>query len=92
MDIINELNLRSCRTYFQKAGKSEHTRSVNSGQCHFQYRLKLLKTKKTIDGETAMVSISGLQAMIAFRTFAKEYVEVSKILIDRVLAWQETKA
>lgn len=49
MDIINKLNLRSYRTYFQKAWKSKHTRYVNSGQSHRQYRLKLLETEKIRD-------------------------------------------
>lgn len=92
MDIINELNLCSCRTYFQKAGKSKHTRSVNSGQGHRQYRLKLLETEKIRDKETAMASLSGLQAMMDLRILVRENVGVSKVFKDRMLAWQEIKA
>lgn len=91
MDIINELNLRSCRTYFQKAGKSEHASSVNLGRCRLQYRLKLLETEKTRDRETYKASLSGLQAIMALRTSAMEDTGVSKVLTDRMLTWQETK-
>ncbi|AKJ38848.1 MULTISPECIES: hypothetical protein [Methanosarcina] len=92
MDIINKLNLRSYRTYFQKAWKSKHTRYVNSGQSHRQYRLKLLETEKIRDKKTAMTSLSGLQAMMNFRILVRENVGVSKIFKDRILAWQGIKA
>lgn len=92
MDIINKLNLSSYRTYFQKAGKSKHTRYVNSEQSHRQYRLKLLETEKIRDKETAMASLSSLQAMMNLRILVRENVGVSKVFKDRMLAWQEIKA
>ncbi|MDY0128809.1 MAG: hypothetical protein RBR63_01240 [Methanosarcina vacuolata] len=92
MDIINEFNLRSGRTYFVKAGKSKRAISVNSGQVHRQYRLKLLETENITDKETAKASLSGLQAIMALRIFVRENVGISKVLKERMLAWQEIKA
>ncbi|AKB49987.1 hypothetical protein MSBRW_0734 [Methanosarcina barkeri str. Wiesmoor] len=91
MDIIKELNLYYCRTSFQKAGKSEYTRSVNLGQGHLQYRLKLQKTDKIRDRKTK-ASLSGLRAMTALRLLVREDVGVSKVLTDRMLACQKIKA
>lgn len=92
MDIINEFNLRSGRTYFEKVGTSKHAISVNSGQVHRQYRLKLLKTETITDKETAKASLSDLQAIMALRIFVGENVGVSKVLKGRMLAWKEIKA
>lgn len=91
MYIINELNLRSCRTYFQKAGKAEHASSVNLGRCRLKYHSKLLETEKTRYRKTYKASLSGLQAIMALRTFAMEDAGMSKVLTDRMFTWQETK-
>lgn len=88
MDITRELNLRSCRTYFQKAGRSEYTRPVNLGQDHFQYRLKSLENENFRDRDIATVSLSRLRATITPRILVKEGIGKSKVLKDRVLAWQ----
>ncbi|MCC4767097.1 hypothetical protein FXW07_10835 [Methanosarcina sp. DH1] len=92
MDIINEFNLRSGRTYFEKVGTSKHAISVNSGQVRRQYRLKLLETETITDKETAKASLPGLQAIMALRIFVRENVGISKVLKERMLAWQEIKA
>lgn len=92
MDIIKELNLYYCKTSFQKAGKSEYTRSVNLGQGHLQYRLKLQKTDKIRDRKTTKASLSGLRAMTALRLLVREDVGVFKVLTDRMLACQKIKA
>lgn len=91
MDTINELNLHSCRTYFQRAWKSEHTRPVNLGQDHLQYRLKLLETENARDREIATASLSGVQAMIAFRSLVRGDIGISKVLKGRMFAWQGIK-
>jgi rhodanese-related sulfurtransferase len=89
MDTINELNLRSCRAYFQRAGESEHIIPVNLVQDHFQYRLKLLEIENLIDREIAAACHSGVQSMIAVRILVRE--GIGKVLKDRMLAWQEIK-
>lgn len=89
MDIISELNLQSYKTYFQRAWKS-HTRCVNLGQGHPLYLLKLPETKIIRDMETAISSLSGVQAEIAIRTLRKE-IGIIKVLRGRMFAWQEIK-
>lgn len=90
MDTINELNLRSCRAYFQRAGESEHTIPVNLVQDHFQYRLKLLEIENVKDREIA-AAYPCVQAMIAARDLVREGTGKTKVLKDRMLAWQEIK-
>lgn len=88
MDITRELNLRSCRTYFQKTGKSEHTRPVNLGQDYFQYRLKSLENENVRDRDIATASLSCLRATITTRILVREGIGKSKVLKYTVLAWQ----
>lgn len=91
MDTINELNLRSCRAYFQRAGELEHNIPVNLVQDHFQYRLKLLEIENVKDREIAAACPSGVQAMIAIRALVREGMGKAKVLKDRILAWQKIK-
>lgn len=90
MDIISELNLQSYKTYFQRAWKSWHTICVNLGQGHPLYLLKLPETKIIRYMETAISSLSGVQAEIAVRTLRKE-IGITKVFKGRMFAWQEIK-
>jgi rhodanese-related sulfurtransferase len=89
MDTINELNPRSCRAYFQRAGESEYIIPVSLGQDHFQYRLKLLEIENVRERKIAAACPSGIQAMIADRILTREGAGRSKVLKDGMLAWQE---
>jgi rhodanese-related sulfurtransferase len=89
MDTINELNLRSCRACFQRAGESEHIRPVSLVQDHFQYRLKLLEIENVRGREIAAACPSGMQAMTTDRVLAREGAGRAKVLKDGMLAWQE---
>lgn len=91
MDTINELNLHSCRTYFHKVWKSEHTRPVNLEQGHFQYRLKLLKIQNARDREIAMASLLGVQAMITLRILVRKFIVKARVFKGRTFAWREIK-
>lgn len=89
MDTINKLNLRSCRTYFRRAGESNYFILANLVQGYFQYCLKSLEIVSVRDRIIVVAFSSGAEAIMTVTSLIRECIGKAKVLKNGMLSWQE---